>query len=337
MFTKIYEKLKNFIKENYKVLLFLIISYIILTYPLPYYIYTAGGTINISDRVVVEDGYDSKGKLSFAYVGEIRATIPTYLLSKVIDDWEVVKVSDYKINENETVEEIDFRDRLSLEQANGSAIMVAYNLAGKKIDIVDTHHYIIYVDELAQTDLKIGDEIIAVASQKVSSLKDITTIISNYNENDEILIKVKNKNKISTKHVKVYKDSNDTLKVGIAITTLYDLKMDPLVTLNFKKHESGPSGGFMLTLAIYDKLMETDFTKGLNIVGTGTIDEEGRVGEIGGVKYKLKGAVKDKADIFFVPNGSNYEECIKLKKEKKYDIDIVGIDTFKDAIDYLQK
>ena len=64
---------------------------------------------------------------------------------------------------------------------------------------------------------------------------------------------------------------------------------------------------------------------------------EGNIGEIGGVKYKLMGAVKKKADIFIVPNGSNYDECIKLKKEKGYDIKIIGVDNFDEALEKLNK
>ena len=52
--------------------------------------------------------------------------------------------------------------------------------------------------------------------------------------------------------------------------------------------------------------------------------------------YKLSGAVAGDADIFLVPSGENYEECIKLKKEKGYDIEIVEIKTFDDAIEYLE-
>ena len=54
------------------------------------------------------------------------------------------------------------------------------------------------------------------------------------------------------------------------------------------------------------------------------------------MKYKLIGAVKNKADIFLVPNGKNYEEAIKIKKEKNYDIKIVGVSTLKDAINELK-
>ena len=67
----------------------------------------------------------------------------------------------------------------------------------------------------------------------------------------------------------------------------------------------------MLTLAIYNSLVDKDITKGKKVVGTGTIEEDGSVGSIGGVKYKLNGAVRQKADVFLVPAGENYEEAFK--------------------------
>ena len=47
------------------------------------------------------------------------------------------------------------------------------------------------------------------------------------------------------------------------------------------------------------------------------------------------GAAKNKMDIVLVPSG-NYKEALKVKKEKKYDLEIVEIKTFEDAIEYLK-
>ena len=91
----------------------------------------------------------------------------------------------------------------------------------------------------------------------------------------------------------------------------------------------------MTTLAIYNSITKKDITKGKKIAGTGTIDIEGNVGEIGGVKYKLSGAVKNKADIFLVPDG-NYEEAYDYKKERGFDIELVSISNFDEAIDFLE-
>ena len=92
----------------------------------------------------------------------------------------------------------------------------------------------------------------------------------------------------------------------------------------------------MLSLAIYDRLTSEDLTKGRKIVGTGTIDKDGNIGDIGGVKYKVMGANSGDADVFFVPEG-NYEEAIKFKEEKGYDLNIVKVKTLNEAIEYLRR
>ena len=124
--------------------------------------------------------------------------------------------------------------------------------------------------------------------------------------------------------------------VGIMITSNYDAITNKKVNINVKRNESGSSGGLMLSLAIYSKLTGNDLTKGDKIIGTGTIDMKGNVGTISGVKYKLIGAVKKKAKVFLCPE-ENYEEAIRIKEEKKYNIDIVKVNTFEEAINYLKE
>ena len=92
----------------------------------------------------------------------------------------------------------------------------------------------------------------------------------------------------------------------------------------------------MISLAIYNRLVDEDLTKGRKIAGTGTIDKNGNVGEIGGVKYKVMGANSGKADVFFVPE-ANYKEAMKFKQEKGYNLNIVMVKTLDDAIDYLRR
>ena len=58
----------------------------------------------------------------------------------------------------------------------------------------------------------------------------------------------------------------------------------------------------MLTLTIYNAISGEDLIKGRNIAGTGTINLDGTVGEIDGVKYKIMGANNSNMDIVFVPS-----------------------------------
>ena len=160
-------------------------------------------------------------------------------------------------------------------------------------------------------------------------------VVKNHKKDDVIKIEVINNGKEYTRTAKLYEAEGD---VYIGITTLYnyDIESDINIDVKYSKHTYGSSGSFMVSLMMYDILNEFDLSHGLKIAGTGSLDKTGAVHEIAGVKYKLKGAVNDKADIFFVPNENNYDEAIKEQKKHNYDIKIIGIDTIDDAIKYLE-
>lgn len=326
--------MKKFIKENYLVLLFGIVFMATILYPLPYYIYTGGGTINVKDKIHIENK-ETKGDFNLCYVEQINANIPTFLLSKLLSNWDSVSKEEVSLNDKEDIKDIYKRDKIYLEEANQNAIFVAYKKAGKSVNILDKHLYIIYLEEDSDTDLKIGDDILEIDGSKIDSLADISKILDSYEVGSKLNIKVKRNEKEMIKYAIVHEKDGRKL-IGIALTSIYDYEVDPKITFTFSNSESGPSGGFMVTLAIYNQLIDSDISNGLKIAGTGTIDIEGNVGSIGGVKYKLKGAVDSKSDIFLVPAGENYEEAIKYKKKYHYDIKIIGISTFEEAIEKLE-
>ncbi len=334
MINKIYVEMKNFIKENYLVLLFGIVFMATILYPLPYYIYTGGGTINVKDKIHIENK-ETKGDFNLCYVEQINANIPTFLLSKLLSNWDSVSKEEVSLNDKEDIKDIYKRDKIYLEEANQNAIFVAYKRAGKSVNILDKHLYIIYLEEDSDTDLKIGDDILEIDGSKIDSLADISKILDSYEVGSKLNIKVKRNGKEMMKYAIVHEKDGRKL-IGIALTSIYDYEVDPKITFTFSNSESGPSGGFMVTLAIYNQLIDSDISNGLKIAGTGTIDIEGNVGSIGGVKYKLKGAVDSKSDIFLVPAGENYKEAIKYKKKYHYDIKIIGISTFEEAIEKLE-
>jgi len=334
MISKIYEKTKKFISLNYKELIFLFV--IFMTFPIPYYICVGGGTIDLGKRLEIEDSYQEKGSFNLAYVSELKANLPFYLLSFVIPSWERVEIETYQISEDETIEEITNRDRLYLDDSTQSAIYVAYTKAGKTFEITNHNYFIYFVDERANSNIMVGDILLSIDGIEEINTDKLRQYINSKNIGDEVTLKLVRNTKELELKTPVFEENGDKY-VGVACFDILDYETDPKIELNFKESESGPSGGFTLALAIYNKLTKEDITNGKKIVGTGTIDLDGNIGEIGGVKYKLMGAVKKNADIFIVPNGSNYDECIKLKEEKKYKIEIIGVDNFDDALEKLSK
>jgi len=333
MINKLYEEIKRIIKENYKFLITLILVFLICTVELPYYIEAPGGIINIEDRIEIESAYESSGSLNMSYVSGYKATIPTILFSKINKDWKLIKKE--TDNQNTTTEADYFRNHILLKEANQNAIEVAYKNADLEVQKDNTELYVTYIFEEANTDLKVSDKILAINNHKINSQSDLKTIVNNLKEGDIVEILVENNDKEITRTATII-NYKENLILGISISEISDLKVSPSIEFNFKDSESGPSGGLMMALAIYNALTEEDITNGKKIVGTGTINKNGVVGTIDGVEYKLKAAIKEDADIFLVPSGENYEDAIKIKKEENYNIKIVEINTFNEALTYLK-
>ena len=334
-----FNKLKKYIKENYREFLSYFVFFTCLfdlTYKLPYYIHTGGGVINTNDKISIDNEYKSDGKFNFAYVESRNAILPLYLIAKFNDNWDIEKISDLKVDENDSVKDINFRDKLDLKISIANASVNAYKLAGKEVNIKNIDNYVVYLKDKEMTDLQVGDILISVDGKNISNLEDIKNIVGSKNIGDKISVLVKRNNKEKECYVTVFENDNQKM-IGVSIMSLPNYETDPRLDVKFSKNESGPSGGLMLGLTIYDKLTEDDLTNGLNIVGSGTIDFSGNVGAIGGVKYKLQGAVKSQADIFIAANEENYDECMKLKKEKNYKIKIIGVDNLEDAINKLKE
>ena len=320
------KKIFDLIKRNIFFIITLIVIFLLFNIKLPYYIETSGGLININDRYIIDKSYNSKGSINMTYVSEYKGTIPTLLIAKLNKNMDIIKKEEV-VYENETEEEVNFRGKMMLKEASDNAIIISYLKADKLVKIKSLDMYITYIYNDSDTDLKIKDKIISIDNTIVNSKEEIKELIKNKNK---IKIKVINDNKEYERYATI-KDG----KIGVIVTYDRDIETYPKIKVVDKKNEYGSSGGLMTTLLIYNKLTKFDITKGLKIAGTGTIEIDGTVGEIDGIKYKLKGAVKEKADVFLVPSG-NYKEALKYKKQNKYNIKIVEVKTFDDAVNYLK-
>ncbi len=335
MFKRLINNIKEYIVSEYKFLIILFSTLIICTWPVNYYVILGGGIGDIDKKITVTDESKSSGSYNYSYVSEINGNLALYLLSYVIPSWELDNPGDYKYVDSETMEDINFRGVLDLKASNGYAIKWAYTLADKDINLKSSKLYVISVDEKSNNGFKIGDQIIEINDHKISSYDDCEKYFAN-NEGDNYKIKIIRNKKEKILDCKTY-DSNGKKILGIYIQAVEEYNVKPEADVDFSKNESGPSAGLITTLAIYDKLVDEDLTHGLKIAGTGTIEADGKIGQIGGVKYKIMGAAKKKADIFLVPKGDNYKEAMKVKKDKKLKIKIVGVSTINEAITVLEK
>lgn len=335
MFKKLITEIKNTIIEEYKFIIALLLLYSILQIPLNYYIVIGGGVSDVAKRIKVEDKYNSKGSFNISYVSELEGTILTYALSYIIPSWEREDADNYKYNANESIEDIDFRSDIDLKYANEKAKYWAYTLADKEVQEVSSKLYIITIFDGYETDLKVQDQILSMDNQSYKTIKEYQDYLQTKEENEFVEIKVLRNNKEKVVKSKLYK-YKDRLILGIGLELIKEYKTDPKVKVKFKKSESGPSAGLIATLEIYNQLTKKDLTKGYKIAGTGTIEEDGTIGEIGGITHKLLGASKSKTDIFLVP-ADNYQEALKYKKKHHLKIKLIKVKNIESAINKLEE
>lgn len=334
MLKKFYEKVKEFIKTEYKFILFLIVFVVICTWPVNYYIVIGGGISDISDRVVVENGDSSNGSFNLSYVSELKGTTLSYLLSYVMPHWKRVSMDDYKYTTDEDYQDIEFRSELDLLSSNSNAIYYAYQLADKPCEVVKTDVYVIVKFSEYDNPLEVGDTLLKVNGVLCANLVEFQEAIQKV-EGNSVRVTVLRDGKEMELTSKLYEEENrKVLGVGLQSVTTYDV--DPEVEFQFEKNESGPSAGLITTLSIYDQLTKGDLTKGKLIAGTGTIEADGSIGQIGEVEYKLLGAARGGTQVFLVPAGENYQDCKKMKKEENLDIKLISVKNIDDAIKKLK-
>ncbi|MDQ0686147.1 PDZ domain-containing protein [Streptomyces achromogenes] len=94
----------------------------------------------------------------------------------------------------------------------------------------------------------------------------------------------------------------------------------------------GPSAGLMFALGIYDKLTPGSLTGGKFVAGTGTIDDDGKVGPIGGIELKTVGARSQGAQFFLTPA----DNCKAAAEDTPSGLRLVKVDTIDDALAALE-
>ncbi|WP_077300427.1 SepM family pheromone-processing serine protease [Virgibacillus pantothenticus] len=331
-------------KHIVHILLVILAVYFLAIFQLPYYIYKPGSADALNPIVEVEDGYSSKGDMHLVTVSGAQATPMQFLLAKILPHHDVLPI-DEVFPEGITDDEYMHVQLQMMENSQEASTVVAYQAADKQISIDYNGVYVAMVVENmpAEGKLEMGDRIIRVDDKKITQADDLLDYIQTKRAGDTISVEFVRDDETMTESItlKELKDLDNKPGIGIQLVTDRAVSVDPEVKFS-SGQIGGPSAGLMFSLEIYDQLTKEDITKGYEIAGTGEIDYDGNVYRIGGIDKKVVAADKEGVDIFFAPNeqgkkGSNYQVALETAKEIETDMKIVPVDTFEDAITYLEE
>ena len=206
--------------------------------------------MNINQKVTIDDEYQPKGSFNFAYVNELKGTIPTILLSYVIPSWELVKTEEGG-TKTEEEEDVRYRDRLFLIDSIQNATTYVYKLLNKEVKITDKALCCLCGGR-SDDQFKVKDEILSLNRVKMRDINDYLKVVEQTKIGDSISLLVKDEtNMIKNKTIKVFNYQNHKI-TGIYIIPKLDYTTNPVITYHFTENESGPSGGLMLALTIYN-------------------------------------------------------------------------------------
>lgn len=152
----------------------------------------------------------------------------------------------------------------------------------------------------AEGVLEAGDVIIAVDGDPVTQTAEVSDRVA-ASDGDPIELTIERNGQESTVTVsprQVEVDGEQRWLVGVQLIPEFDFPIDVTIQLN---DVGGPSAGMMFALGIIDVLTPGELNGGQQVAGTGTIDADGVVGPIGGIRQKLYGARDAGADYFLAP------------------------------------
>ncbi|MGW0559384.1 YlbL family protein [Streptomyces sp. NPDC003016] len=196
----------------------------------------------------------------------------------------------------------------------------------------------------AESRLHAGDVIKAVDGTAVKAPEDVAELVTRHKPTERVVFTVvpakeavaaekAGKEPMGSEDVVITTEKaedDDRAIVGIQAGPDHTFPFDIDIKL---ADVGGPSAGLMFSLGIVDKLTPGNLTGGKFVAGTGTIDEDGKVGPIGGIEMKTVGARNAGAEYFLTPS----ENCASAVADIPDGLTLVKVKTIDDAKKSLEK
>ena len=304
--------------------------------PLPYRMTSPAFVNNIKGFIQIEDAYDMEGGFYTTSVLSInRVTALQYLIAQFEDS---VTLSEIPVS-YERVDNKDLREMSYLMKDDSLQTSLIVGLTQIDIPVNYIHHQMIYLvyDYLEENTLELGDYLLSV-----NGSSDFVTEFQQTACSERAVITVERDGEINDLSVLRQDLGDEGCLFGFRYGSFNEL-LDASINYQFiDTNVGGPSGGLLQSLYVFNSLTEKDYTYGLKIGGTGTIDIFGQVGYIGGVKQKIITAIRNNIDIFFVPHLSDdpnddYIEALVAYEQFDTEMKLVGVATIEEAIAYLSQ
>lgn len=322
--------MKKFLSDHLKIVVSIVIIYVMLLIffctPTNYAIIAPGGVTNLDQAFTIDQVEMDDHFYSIYVYSQDPITLFQYVLLRNNPNYEIslmtTRQSDTSILDGVV------QGNISKIASYQTSLIKAYELAHVKDELITIDYdylgLIIYDFPRRINEISIGDLIIGVDGYNLSesNFEDSTSLA--YQREVEYTIQ-RSDGSIYTYTYHYQEDD-----VLFWFFPSYDIKdANPSFSYSDFNVIGGSSGGLMQTLNIYVSLLKLNITN-VKIAGTGTIEMDGSIGKIGGIREKIITAEREQMDVFFIPE-SHIDDIAGLN----YSYELVVVNTIDEAVNWL--
>lgn len=304
--------------------------------PTHWYITAPGAAIDTSGLVSVQGGQAHRGHLYMLVVTTEPANLFWYIYAKLDPhraDLETPKEFLGDIEDYSKYMELTRRMMFDSQQT-ARAIGLYQAGLGRGTMPIGAEITDLTATSPAKGVFQPNDIVVAIEGNPITSAQALRTAMVPVKPGAVVTVRVKRAGKEVELRVPTG-ENPDPARAGTAAFGIYvkdAVLFDVPVPVNIKAGQiTGPSAGLMFTLQIVDQLTPGGITGGRVVAGTGTIEADGTVGAIGGVKQKVFAAEAAGAKVMFVPR-ANYADAASVATR----LQLVPVDRAEDALNWLR-
>ncbi len=184
-----------------------------------------------------------------------------------------------------------------------------------------------------------GDQIIAIDGQAVEDIDDLTEILSAHAPGDTVTVRYVREGEGEQEGAIELIESDDGERRTIIGFYPFDTASVELpFEVNIDSGDiGGPSAGLAFTLTVIDEITPGELTGDHQIAVTGTIDQDGNVGAIGGLVSKTSAVKQLGVTAFIVPAAQGEEDIARARAVAGDDLEVVPVATLQEAIEALAR
>ena len=286
------------------------------------------------------DNYTFEGNLYQLTVRRDEANVFVYLWSLINESYDLYP-REVILPDGVTPQELSEISIQNMRTSENVAIAVALKNVGYEIESKGDGVAVVGLleDSPVKDKLKKGDLINSINNTDIFSATEFISNLRTYSIGETVSIGllreidgVKEQIYIKTTLIEHVEYEGEPM-VGFLATTVNE-RFDFPFEIDIKTgNVGGPSAGLMMALNVFNNLIPEDITNSKIIAGTGTIEIDGSVGPVGGIKQKIIAAKRAGAELILVPV-ANFEEAKPFETDKTA---IVAVDSFNEALSVISQ